>query len=115
MWFFMIMRFQSVDFFFCLFCLLCPLQVMDHKTVRKYGLAQIYLEPEEYGWFTRWLRLRKRAVPLNSYFFSSLGRGEAKDMVRYFRKAWTEMGLPGAPSLLDVRSAVATYVSITNT
>ncbi len=92
--------------------LLCLLKIMDHKTVRKYGLAQIYLEAEEYSWFRTWLQLRKRAIPLNNYFFSSLGRGEAKDMVRYVRKAWAEMGLPGAPTLLDIRTAVATYVSI---
>ena len=91
------------------------MQVTDHKTVRKFGVAQIYLDAEEYGWFREWLRLRARAVALNNYFFSSLGRGEAKDMVRYVRRAWAEMGLPGAPSLLDIRSAIATYVSITNT
>ncbi|XP_049920461.1 uncharacterized protein LOC126402478 isoform X2 [Epinephelus moara] len=85
------------------------INVMDHKTVRKFGTAQIYLEPEEYRWFTRWLQLRNRSVPLNNYFFTSLGRAEAKDLVRYVRRAWSEMGLPGSPSLLDLRTAVSTY------
>ena len=71
----------------------------------------MYLEPAEYGWFKRWLRLRARTVPLNGLFFNTLGRGPAKDMVRYFRQAWSEMGLPGSPNLLDMRTAVATYVS----
>lgn len=88
---------------------------MEHKTVRKFGTAQIFLEAEEYGWCRRWLRLRSRTTPTNPYFFSSLGRGEAKNMVRYFRRAWSEMGLKGAPSFMDIRSAVSTYVSITNT
>lgn len=74
-------------------------------------MARIYLEPSEYGWFQRWLRLRNRTVPLNGLFFNTLGRCPARDMVRYFRQAWSEMGLPGYPSLLDVRTAVATYVS----
>nr|XP_043892046.1 uncharacterized protein LOC122775897 [Solea senegalensis] len=83
--------------------------VMEHKTLRKFGVAQIYLTQEEYGWCTEWLRLRQRAVPTNQYFFSTLGRGEAKDLIKYFRKAWSEMGLRGSPTLMDIRSAVATY------
>lgn len=84
---------------------------MDHKTVRKFGTAQLFLEPEEYGWCRKWLQLRSRCVATNPYFFTSLGRGEAKDLVRYVRRAWSEMGLPGSPSLMDLRSVVATYVS----
>ncbi|XP_059184684.1 uncharacterized protein LOC131967759 isoform X3 [Centropristis striata] len=84
------------------------INVRDHKTLRKFGLAQLYLDGEEYGWCKRWLDLRRRCVATNPYFFS-FGKGQAKDMVRYVRRAWAEMGLPGSPSLLDVRSAVATY------
>ena len=83
--------------------------------MRKFGVAQLYLEAEEYGWCREWLRLRQRCLPLNSYFFTSFGRGEPKDLIKYFRRAWAEMGLPGTPSLTDIRSAVATYVSIKNT
>ncbi|KAE8278142.1 hypothetical protein D5F01_LYC23782 [Larimichthys crocea] len=75
------------------------LQVMEHKTVRKFGTAQLYLDSEEHAWFRTWLRLRSRAVPTNPYFFTSLGRGEAKDLVRYFWMAWAEMGLKGACAL----------------
>ncbi|TKS65747.1 Proteoglycan 4 [Collichthys lucidus] len=85
------------------------INVMEHKTVRKFGTAQLYLNAEEHAWFRTWLRLRSRAVPKNPYFFSSLGRGEAKDLVRYFRMAWAEMGLKGAPSFMDIRTAVSTY------
>ncbi|XP_059184690.1 uncharacterized protein LOC131967764 [Centropristis striata] len=88
------------------------INVRDHKTLRKFGLAQIYLDGEEYGWCKRWLDLRKRCVATNPYFFSSFGKGQAKDMVRYVRRAWAEMGLLGSPSLLDVRSAVATYMKL---
>ncbi|TKS88162.1 hypothetical protein D9C73_022286 [Collichthys lucidus] len=38
------------------------INVMEHKTVRKFGAAQIYLEAEEYEWFRTWLRLRARRV-----------------------------------------------------
>ncbi|XP_027132289.1 uncharacterized protein LOC113745051 [Larimichthys crocea] len=90
------------------------INVMEHKTVRKFGTAQIYLEAEEYGWCRTWLRLRARAVPTNCFFFSSLGRGEAKDMARYFRGAWSEMGLKGSPSIMDIRTAVSTFNFETN-
>ncbi|KAE8278140.1 hypothetical protein D5F01_LYC23780 [Larimichthys crocea] len=75
------------------------INVMEHKTVRKFGTAQLYLEAEEYGWFRNWLRLRSRAVPTNPFFFSSLGRGEGEDLICYFRMAWAEMGLKGACAL----------------
>ena len=92
---------------------------MEHKTVWKFGVAQVYLEAEEYGWCREWcrewLRLRLRSLPNNAYFFTSFGRGEPKDLIKYFRRAWGEMGLPGSPSLMDIRWAVATYVSIKNT
>lgn len=87
-------------------------QVQDHKTLRKFGKAQVYLDKEEFAWCTKWLELKKRMVATNPYFFSSFGKGQAKDMVRYIRMAWAEMGLPGSPTVLDIRSAVATYVSI---
>ncbi|KAL7369986.1 hypothetical protein ABVT39_015381 [Epinephelus coioides] len=64
--------------------------------------------------FTQWLRLRNRSVPLNNFLFTSLGRAEAKDLVRYVYQACTEMGLPGSPSLLDLRTAVSTYNFETN-
>jgi hypothetical protein len=85
---------------------------MEHKTVRKFGVAQVYLEAGEYAWCREWLRLRLRSVPQNKFFFTSFGKGEPKDLIKYFRRAWGEMGLPGSPSLMDIRSAVATYVSI---
>ncbi|KAE8278150.1 hypothetical protein D5F01_LYC23790 [Larimichthys crocea] len=78
---------------------MCVKEVMEHKTVRKFGTAQLYLEAEEYGWFRNWLRLRSRAVPTNPFFFSSLGRREAEDLICYFRMEWAEMGLKGACAL----------------
>ncbi|XP_059184714.1 uncharacterized protein LOC131967980 [Centropristis striata] len=47
------------------------INVRDHKTLRRFGLAQIYLDGEEYGWCRRWLDLRRRCVATNPYFFSS--------------------------------------------
>ncbi|XP_049895678.1 uncharacterized protein LOC126387170 [Epinephelus moara] len=85
------------------------INVQDHKTLRKFGKAQVYLDKVEYGWCKKWLDLRKRTVATNLYFFTSFGKGQAKDMVRYIRMAWAEMGLPGSPTVLDIRSVVATY------
>ena len=86
---------------------------MEHKSIHKFGVAQVYLEADEYGWCREWLRLRLRSLPKNNYFFMSFGRGEPKDLIKYFRQAWGQMGLPGSPSLMDIRSAVATYVVAT--
>ena len=75
----------------------------------------MYLDGEEYGWFLRFLEVRERGIPRNPYFFSCLGRGEAKSLVKYVRVAWAEMGLSGVPTLTDFRTAVSTYVSIAHT
>ncbi|CAL8234476.1 unnamed protein product [Arctogadus glacialis] len=60
------------------------INVMEHKTVRKFGVAQVYLDADEYGWCREWLRLRLRSLPQNSYCFTSFGRGEPKDLIKYF-------------------------------
>ena len=79
--------------------------------MRRYGDAQIYVDKNEYSWFRRFLAVRARGSPTNPYFFSGFGKGEARDLVLYMRSAWTEMGLPGKPNMVDMRSAVATCVS----
>ncbi|CAL1599010.1 unnamed protein product [Knipowitschia caucasica] len=85
--------------------------VSNHKTTHKYGMAQIYLTPEEYGWCTRWLGLLNRGVPSNRFFFSNNGKGVMKDLKRYMIRAWQEIGLKGEPDFLDIRTAVSTFVS----
>ncbi|KAE8301070.1 hypothetical protein D5F01_LYC01223 [Larimichthys crocea] len=90
---------------------LTRMRVMEHKTVRKFGPAQLYLEAEEYRWFRTWLRLRNRTVPTNPYFFSSLGREGHHPILSM---AWVEMGLKGTPSLVDIRTAVSTYCTLTS-
>ncbi|KAE8301067.1 hypothetical protein D5F01_LYC01220 [Larimichthys crocea] len=87
------------------------INVMEHKTVRKFGPAQLYLEAEEYRWFRTWLRLRNRTVPTNPYFFSSLGREGHHPILSM---AWVEMGLKGTPSLVDIRTTVSTYCTLTS-
>ena len=56
-------------------CVLCVMQVLEHKMLRTHGVAQIYLDEEEYGWFTRWTKLRQRSLATNKFFFSTLGKG----------------------------------------
>ncbi|TKS65994.1 Muscle M-line assembly protein unc-89 [Collichthys lucidus] len=84
------------------------INVLEHKTVRKFGTAQIYLNAEEYGWCWTWLRLRSRTVPTNRFFFIFPRPGGGQRHGQYFRRAWTEMGLKGAPSIMDVKTAVST-------
>ncbi|XP_054636391.1 uncharacterized protein LOC129183311 [Dunckerocampus dactyliophorus] len=78
--------------------------VLDHKTTPKYGLAQIYLDPDEFEWFRRWLKLRSRSVPTNHFFFFLARWVEGKPRI------WSHIsgrhGLRWACK--DSRSAVAT-------
>uniref|UniRef100_A0AAV2JLM2 Uncharacterized protein n=1 Tax=Knipowitschia caucasica TaxID=637954 RepID=A0AAV2JLM2_KNICA len=93
----------------CVYTNLLAREVSNHKTTHKYGMAQIYLTPEEYGWCTRWLGLLNRGVPSNRFFFSNNGKGVMKDLKRYMIRAWQEIGLKGEPDFLDIRTAVSTF------
>ncbi|KAE8280949.1 hypothetical protein D5F01_LYC21521 [Larimichthys crocea] len=87
------------------------INVMEHKNVRKFGPAQLYLEAEEYGWFRTWLRLRNRTVPTQLLFIFGPRRGEGHHPI--LSMAWVEMELKGTPSLMDIRTTVSTYESKT--
>ena len=43
-------------------------------------------------------------------FMVSTEQGEVR-LVKDVRKAWEEMGLPGRPDIMAIRTAVCTYVS----
>ncbi|XP_044043737.1 uncharacterized protein LOC122872093 isoform X2 [Siniperca chuatsi] len=84
-------------------------EVSEHKTNRDFGAAQIYFEPEEFNWLETWLEIREKCDPPNNLVFFTAGKGPAKNMVRYMQGAWAEMGLPGRPSFIDIRTAVSAH------
>lgn len=87
------------------------LQVVEHKTNKAFGSAQIFLHPSEFKWLEKWLELRKRLRPRTNLVFFCGSKSHAKNLVKYLQLAWSEMGLPGRPTFIDIRSAVATHVS----
>ena len=85
----------------------------EGKTSYKHAYDQLYLYAEEYEWLVTFVRLRRAKMVLSKapkYFMTTMGRGEVR-LVNDVRKAWEEMGLPGQPDIMAIRSAVCTYVS----
>ena len=102
----------SVFYFNCLMLFIYVLQVDQHKTNRGFGGAQIYLEAEEFKWFTRWLKIRQGMNPKSKRVIVTEGKGCAKNLVKYFQAAWAEMGLPGKPTFTGIRTTVSSNVSL---
>lgn len=90
----------------------CPgfvINVAEHKTNKAFGSAQIFLHPLEFQWLEKWLELRERLRPKTNLVFFCSNEGYVKNLVKYLQLAWSEMGLPGRPTFIDIRSAVATH------
>ena len=89
-------------------------QVKEGKTSYKHGYDQLYLLPDEYAWLVKLNELRvlklKKARTVK-YLFTNTGKGEVR-LVNNIREAWEEMGLPGSPDCMAIRTAVCTYVSL---
>ncbi|KAK7881410.1 hypothetical protein WMY93_029819 [Mugilogobius chulae] len=88
------------------------IDVMSHKTAQTYGVAQLFVYKHEYDWCLRWLKLLEKHPTANKYFLSSSGAGPIKDMRSYMARAWCHMALGPAPTFIDLRTAVSTYVSL---
>ncbi|KAK5622239.1 hypothetical protein CRENBAI_007448, partial [Crenichthys baileyi] len=56
-----------------------------------------------------WIELRAQLNPKSNLVFIIGSKTPAKNMVKYLQLVWTEMGLPGRPNFIDIRSAVATH------
>ncbi|MED6253244.1 hypothetical protein ATANTOWER_025074 [Ataeniobius toweri] len=85
------------------------ISIAEHKTNKAFGYAQIYLDPTEFSWLERWIELRAQLNPKSNLVFISGSKTPAKNMVKYLQLVWAEMGLPGRPTFIDIRSAVATH------
>ncbi|XP_061556903.1 uncharacterized protein LOC133415092 [Phycodurus eques] len=85
------------------------INVVQHKTLRSHGNAQIFLNAKEFSWFERWGQLRRKANPPNNYFLANNGSGIFTGLVRNFRAAWKDMGLSFKPNLTDLRISLAIW------
>jgi len=79
-----------------------------------FGPAQIAVTREEFDWMQRFLKIRRR-LPGGStakyYFFTSTSK-ICKKLVTYFRAAWKSMGLTGSPNFTDLRTSIASHVTV---
>lgn len=98
----------------CLHCLSLSLQISAHKTNQAFGAAQLAMDAEEYGWLEEFLSMRSTLVGGKDahYFFFTSKPSSCKNLNQYFQEAWAGMGLPGTPTFTDVRTSIATHVSI---
>ncbi|XP_061525969.1 uncharacterized protein LOC133398439 [Phycodurus eques] len=85
------------------------IDVVQHKTLRTHGNAQIFLNAKEFSWFERWGQLRRKANPPNNYFLANNGSGVFTGLVSNFRAAWKDMGLSLEPNLTDLRISQAIW------
>ncbi|XP_062414059.1 uncharacterized protein LOC134135276 isoform X1 [Pungitius pungitius] len=85
------------------------ISVAEHKTNRDFGAAQIYLRAEEYSWFKKWLAVRGKCNPTTDHFMVGDGGGPVTNLLQCMQGAWIEMGLPGRPNFMDLRTAVAAH------
>ena len=86
------------------------INVKEGKTSYVHAYDQLYLYADEYSWFTRFLKARKRLLvqSVPQRFLVTTGHSEVR-VVRDVRKAWTEMGFQGSPDIMAIRTAVCTY------
>ncbi|XP_041835362.1 uncharacterized protein LOC121636137 [Melanotaenia boesemani] len=85
------------------------LYVKEHKTVKTFGEAQMFLTTEEFGWIQRWMAIKASVKEKNSFVLFTKGRGPSKNLNTYLRLAWREMGLQGEINFTLLRTAIATY------
>ncbi|XP_017166256.1 uncharacterized protein LOC103482096 [Poecilia reticulata] len=84
-------------------------KVKDHKTNRAFGSAQVFLTPEEFGWVERWIAVRAGLQPITDLLMFSEGNRRVKNLLLPMQKTWAHLGLPGTPTVTDIRTSIATY------
>ncbi|XP_016516802.1 uncharacterized protein LOC107833086 [Poecilia formosa] len=84
------------------------LNIKHHKTNRAFGHAQVFLTAEEFRWLEAWMQIRARLQPTCDLVFFNTNGGMIEKLSKFTRAAWRELGMPGSPSLTDLRTAVAT-------
>ncbi|CAK6978026.1 uncharacterized protein LOC115570283 [Scomber scombrus] len=88
-------------------------QVANHKTAQSYGPASVTLSEELYQHLLDYMDQSKclpgREKGPATAFFNRLG-GTYERMGDNFTREWRRFGLPGSPTLSDIRTAISTAV-----
>ncbi|XP_038130211.1 uncharacterized protein LOC119776066 [Cyprinodon tularosa] len=82
--------------------------VKGHKTNHAFGLAQLYLSVEEFGWLEQWLLIREKLQPSTDLVFFTENNTKINFLIP-MQAAWSEMGLSGSPTFTDFRTSIASY------
>nr|XP_046245078.1 uncharacterized protein LOC124059268 [Scatophagus argus] len=87
--------------------------VDEHKTVRTYGQASLFLNKDEYSWLSQLidiLSVRRRYAKCNYIFVTYKGK-QIEKPVHFLKEAWRDAGLEGNITFNQIRSSVSTEVS----
>lgn len=93
-------------------------QNTSHKTNQVFGPAQLALLDEEYEWAKRFLQIKdtlpggKTASFIIYLFFFTSTPNPCKNLNNYFQEAWKAMKLLGCPTFTDLRTSIASHISV---
>ena len=84
-----------------------------HKTAKSFGAAKVCIAKELYRNLREFCDVRP-SLPgyhnaLQTLFFNTSG-GEMTRMGVFMRRVWQDCGLPGSPTLGDIRTSISTHV-----
>ncbi|MEQ2257733.1 hypothetical protein ILYODFUR_037805, partial [Ilyodon furcidens] len=83
--------------------------VDEHKTVRSFGQAALFLSKEEYGWLERLIKTSCCTMASRCEFvFHSVNGNQIFKPVNLLQEAWVDAGLKGTVNFTQIRSSVST-------
>ncbi|MEQ2188217.1 hypothetical protein GOODEAATRI_012785, partial [Goodea atripinnis] len=83
--------------------------VDEHKTVRSFGQAALFLSKEEYGWLERLIKTSCCTMASRCEFvFHTVNGNQIFKPVNLLQEAWVDAGLKGTVNFTQIRSSVST-------
>ncbi|XP_017260455.1 uncharacterized protein LOC108229298 [Kryptolebias marmoratus] len=83
------------------------IRVGEHKTTVQFGEASLALNMEELTWVKWLLAIKRKLRSRNRYLLFTTGKSSFRNMTRYLKLAWTQMGLKGDINFTLIRTALA--------
>ncbi|XP_024858184.2 uncharacterized protein LOC108250033 [Kryptolebias marmoratus] len=83
------------------------IRVAEHKTTVQFSEASLALTMEELTWVKRLLAIKRKLRSRNRYLLFTTGKSSFRNMTRYLKLAWTQMGLKGDINFTLIRTALA--------
>ncbi|KAK5605275.1 hypothetical protein CRENBAI_017077 [Crenichthys baileyi] len=87
-------------------------KVDEHKTVRSFGQAALFLSKEEYGWLERLIQTSCCTMASRCEFvFHTVNGNQIFKPVNLLQEVWVDAGLKGTVTFTQIRSSVSTQVN----